>query len=76
MWVCVHMAVVAVCVPPPFCDFILKLTLCSIGDVIIGNVYSSLIGPEMKFKGVFHPIVVAPARIPDLNVVKCTDDGQ
>lgn len=30
----------------------------------------------MKFRGVFHPIVIAPARIPDLNVVKRMDDGQ
>ncbi|PKK19615.1 aldehyde oxidase 1 [Columba livia] len=40
--------------------------------LVVGN---TSVGPEMKFKGVFHPIVVAPARIPDLNVVKCTDDG-
>ncbi|OPJ76220.1 hypothetical protein AV530_004003 [Patagioenas fasciata monilis] len=40
--------------------------------LMVGN---TSLGPEMKFKGVFYPIVVAPARIPDLNVVKCTDDG-
>ncbi|NXX95379.1 AOXA oxidase, partial [Centropus bengalensis] len=40
--------------------------------LVVGN---TGVGPEMKSKGVFHPIVIAPARIPDLNVVKCTDDG-
>ncbi|XP_009460630.1 PREDICTED: aldehyde oxidase [Nipponia nippon] len=40
--------------------------------LVVGN---TSVGPEMKFRGVFHPIVIAPARIPDLNVVKCTDDG-
>uniref|UniRef100_A0A8B9GD32 Aldehyde oxidase 1 n=1 Tax=Amazona collaria TaxID=241587 RepID=A0A8B9GD32_9PSIT len=29
----------------------------------------------MKFRGVFHPVVIAPARIPDLNVVKYMEDG-
>ncbi|KAH0621633.1 hypothetical protein JD844_023157 [Phrynosoma platyrhinos] len=29
----------------------------------------------MKFKGVFHPIIISPARILDLHVVKHTDDG-
>ncbi|XP_010020346.1 PREDICTED: aldehyde oxidase 1-like, partial [Nestor notabilis] len=40
--------------------------------VVVGN---TGVGPEMKFRGVFHPVVIAPARIPDLNVVKCTEDG-
>ncbi|KAM9286952.1 aldehyde oxidase-like [Morus bassanus] len=40
--------------------------------LVVGN---TTVGPEMKFRGVFHPIVIAPARIPDLHVVKCTDDG-
>uniref|UniRef100_A0A663MHN5 Aldehyde oxidase 1 n=1 Tax=Athene cunicularia TaxID=194338 RepID=A0A663MHN5_ATHCN len=40
--------------------------------LLVGN---TSVGPEMKFRGVFHPIVIAPARIPDLNVVKCLDDG-
>lgn len=30
----------------------------------------------MKFRGVFHPVLIAPARIPDLNVLKYTNDGQ
>uniref|UniRef100_A0A8B9MLB5 Aldehyde oxidase 1 n=1 Tax=Accipiter nisus TaxID=211598 RepID=A0A8B9MLB5_9AVES len=40
--------------------------------LVVGN---TSVGPEMKFRGVFHPIVIAPARIPDLNVVKRMDDG-
>ncbi|XP_017927344.2 aldehyde oxidase isoform X1 [Manacus vitellinus] len=40
--------------------------------LVVGN---TGVGPEMKFRGVFHPVLIAPARIPDLNVVKCTDDG-
>ncbi|XP_075612393.1 aldehyde oxidase isoform X3 [Balearica regulorum gibbericeps] len=40
--------------------------------LVVGN---TSVGPEMKFRGIFHPIVIAPARIPDLNVVKCMDDG-
>uniref|UniRef100_A0A8C8BM96 Aldehyde oxidase 1 n=1 Tax=Otus sunia TaxID=257818 RepID=A0A8C8BM96_9STRI len=40
--------------------------------LLVGN---TSVGPEMKFRGMFHPIVIAPARIPDLNMVKCTDDG-
>uniref|UniRef100_A0A8C9FNG7 Aldehyde oxidase n=2 Tax=Pavo cristatus TaxID=9049 RepID=A0A8C9FNG7_PAVCR len=34
--------------------------------LLVGN---TGVGPDMKFRGVFHPIVIAPARIPDLNVV-------
>ncbi|XP_042730164.1 aldehyde oxidase-like isoform X3 [Lagopus leucura] len=40
--------------------------------LVVGN---TGVGPDMKFRGVFHPVVIAPARIPDLNVVKCTSDG-
>ncbi|KAM6307643.1 LOW QUALITY PROTEIN: aldehyde oxidase-like [Aegotheles albertisi] len=40
--------------------------------LVVGN---TSVGPEMKFKGVFHPIVITPARIPDLNVVKYMHDG-
>uniref|UniRef100_A0A672VBY6 Aldehyde oxidase 1 n=1 Tax=Strigops habroptila TaxID=2489341 RepID=A0A672VBY6_STRHB len=40
--------------------------------LVVGN---TGVGPEMKFRGVFHPVVIAPARIPDLNVVKYTEDG-
>uniref|UniRef100_A0A8B9GC73 Aldehyde oxidase 1 n=1 Tax=Amazona collaria TaxID=241587 RepID=A0A8B9GC73_9PSIT len=40
--------------------------------LVVGN---TGVGPEMKFRGVFHPVVIAPARIPDLNVVKYMEDG-
>lgn len=40
--------------------------------LVVGN---TIVGPQMKFGGMFHPIVFSPARIPDLNVVKYTDDG-
>ncbi|XP_035427453.1 aldehyde oxidase isoform X1 [Cygnus atratus] len=40
--------------------------------LVVGN---TSVGPEMKFGGMFHPIVISPARIPDLNVVKSTGDG-
>nr|XP_013807624.1 PREDICTED: aldehyde oxidase-like [Apteryx mantelli mantelli] len=40
--------------------------------LVVGN---TSVGPEMKFRGVLHPIVIAPARVPVLNLVKCTDDG-
>ncbi|XP_068878225.1 aldehyde oxidase isoform X4 [Aphelocoma coerulescens] len=40
--------------------------------LVVGN---TSVGPEMKFRGVFHPVLIAPARIPDLNVLKYTDDG-
>uniref|UniRef100_A0A8C3JYC6 Aldehyde oxidase 1 n=1 Tax=Calidris pygmaea TaxID=425635 RepID=A0A8C3JYC6_9CHAR len=40
--------------------------------LVVGN---TSVGPEMKFRGVFHPIVIAPARILDLNVVTHMDDG-
>ncbi|XP_048808931.1 aldehyde oxidase isoform X2 [Lagopus muta] len=40
--------------------------------LVVGN---TGVGPDMKFRGVFHPVVIAPARIPDLNVVKCMSDG-
>nr|XP_025960944.1 aldehyde oxidase isoform X4 [Dromaius novaehollandiae] len=40
--------------------------------LVVGN---TNVGPEMKFRGVLHPVVIAPARVLDLNLVKCTDDG-
>ncbi|XP_046777288.1 aldehyde oxidase isoform X3 [Gallus gallus] len=40
--------------------------------LVVGN---TGVGPDMKFRGVFHPIVIAPARIPDLNVVERMSDG-
>lgn len=44
--------------------------------VFLSKVSFCLVGPDMKFRGVFHPIVIAPARIPDLNVVERMSDGQ
>ncbi|NXP68080.1 AOXA oxidase, partial [Chloropsis cyanopogon] len=40
--------------------------------LVVGN---TSVGPDMKFRGVFHPVLTAPARIPDLNVLKYTNDG-
>uniref|UniRef100_A0A8C3GZU5 Aldehyde oxidase 1 n=1 Tax=Corvus moneduloides TaxID=1196302 RepID=A0A8C3GZU5_CORMO len=40
--------------------------------LVVGN---TSVGMYMKFRGVFHPVLIAPARIPDLNVLKYTDDG-
>nr|XP_006117996.1 aldehyde oxidase isoform X1 [Pelodiscus sinensis] len=40
--------------------------------LIVGN---TSVGPEMKFKGMHHPIVISPTRILDLNVVRYTDKG-
>ncbi|XP_062435402.1 aldehyde oxidase-like isoform X3 [Rhea pennata] len=40
--------------------------------LVVGN---TSLGPEIKFRGVLHPIVIAPARVLDLNLVKCADDG-
>lgn len=60
--------------------FICKLRLLYVGPAVMEyafmSVPSHLVGPQMKFGGMFHPIVFSPARIPDLNVVKYTDDGQ
>ncbi|XP_010216199.1 PREDICTED: aldehyde oxidase [Tinamus guttatus] len=40
--------------------------------LVVGN---TNVGPEMKFRGILYPIVIAPARVLDLNLVQCTDDG-
>ncbi|XP_053900314.1 aldehyde oxidase 1-like isoform X1 [Malaclemys terrapin pileata] len=40
--------------------------------LVVGN---TSVGPEMKFKGVHHPVIISPARILDLNVVRYTDNG-
>ncbi|XP_068101230.1 aldehyde oxidase-like [Hyperolius riggenbachi] len=40
--------------------------------LVVGN---TAIGPEMKFRGVFHPVIVYPARIPDLHLVTEDDTG-
>uniref|UniRef100_A0A8B9TAG9 xanthine dehydrogenase n=1 Tax=Anas platyrhynchos TaxID=8839 RepID=A0A8B9TAG9_ANAPL len=43
--------------------------------LVVGNTIVGMYDLNMKFGGMFHPIVFSPARIPDLNVVKYTDDG-
>uniref|UniRef100_A0A8D0G7C1 FAD-binding PCMH-type domain-containing protein n=1 Tax=Sphenodon punctatus TaxID=8508 RepID=A0A8D0G7C1_SPHPU len=40
--------------------------------LVVGN---TSVGPDMKFKGVFHPIIISPARILDLNLVNYTKNG-
>nr|AXP99045.1 aldehyde oxidase [Eremias argus] len=40
--------------------------------LVVGN---TAVGPDMKFKGVFHPVIISPTRILDLYVVECTEDG-
>ncbi|XP_056392196.1 aldehyde oxidase-like isoform X2 [Hyla sarda] len=40
--------------------------------LLVGN---TTIGPEIKFKGVFHPVIISIERIPDLNIVKHAKDG-
>lgn len=33
------------------------------------------LGPEVKFKGVFHPIIISPDRIEELSIINQTGDG-
>ncbi|KAJ7345476.1 hypothetical protein JRQ81_001426 [Phrynocephalus forsythii] len=40
--------------------------------LVVGN---TSVGPEMKFKGVFHPLLISPTRVLDLHVVEHTDNG-
>ncbi|XP_036174431.1 aldehyde oxidase isoform X1 [Myotis myotis] len=40
--------------------------------VIMGNTST---GPEVKFKGVFHPVIISPDRIEELNVVNSANNG-
>ncbi|XP_060050166.1 aldehyde oxidase 2 isoform X2 [Erinaceus europaeus] len=40
--------------------------------LILGN---TSLGPAMKSQGHFHPILLSPARIPELRVVSITSDG-
>ncbi|NP_001289031.1 aldehyde oxidase 1 [Papio anubis] len=40
--------------------------------VIMGN---TSVGPQMKFKGVFHPVIISPDRIEELSVVNHTHNG-
>ncbi|XP_053452272.1 aldehyde oxidase isoform X3 [Nycticebus coucang] len=39
--------------------------------VVMGN---TSVGPEVKFKGVFHPVVISPDRIEELSVVNHADN--
>ncbi|XP_057601489.1 aldehyde oxidase 1 isoform X2 [Hippopotamus amphibius kiboko] len=40
--------------------------------VVMGN---TSVGPDMKFKGIFHPVIISPDTIEKLSVVNCTDNG-
>ncbi|XP_044525600.1 aldehyde oxidase-like [Gracilinanus agilis] len=40
--------------------------------VVMGN---TTVGPNMKFKGIFHPVIISPDRIAELNVVNYTENG-
>uniref|UniRef100_A0A2K6B3C5 aldehyde oxidase n=1 Tax=Macaca nemestrina TaxID=9545 RepID=A0A2K6B3C5_MACNE len=40
--------------------------------VIMGN---TSVGPQVKFKGVFHPVIISPDRIEELSVVNHTHNG-
>ncbi|XP_060050156.1 aldehyde oxidase isoform X2 [Erinaceus europaeus] len=40
--------------------------------VVMGN---TSVGPQMKFKGVFHPVIISPDRIEELNVVSYSCNG-
>ncbi|XP_047402763.1 aldehyde oxidase isoform X1 [Sciurus carolinensis] len=40
--------------------------------IVMGN---TSVGPEMKFKGVFHPVIISPGRIEELNVVNHACSG-
>ncbi|XP_054834578.1 aldehyde oxidase-like isoform X2 [Eublepharis macularius] len=43
-----------------------------LAPLVVGN---TCVGPDMKFKGVFHPLIISPTRILDLHVVKHTGKG-
>ena len=30
----------------------------------------------MKFKGIFHPVIISPDRIEELSIVNYTDNGE
>ncbi|XP_072835144.2 aldehyde oxidase 1 isoform X1 [Pogona vitticeps] len=40
--------------------------------LVVGN---TCVGPDMKFKGIFHPLIISPTRVLDLHVVEHTEDG-
>ncbi|XP_075685902.1 aldehyde oxidase-like [Rhinoderma darwinii] len=40
--------------------------------LVVGN---TAVGPEMKFRGIFHPVIIFPARIVELHLVTERDTG-
>ncbi|XP_049743723.1 aldehyde oxidase [Elephas maximus indicus] len=40
--------------------------------IVMGN---TSVGPEVKFKGIFHPVILFPGSIAELSVVKHADNG-
>ncbi|CAH2306016.1 aldehyde oxidase-like [Pelobates cultripes] len=40
--------------------------------LVVGN---TIVGPEMKFRGVFHPVIIYPTRIGDLHFVNENSQG-
>ncbi|XP_072473321.1 aldehyde oxidase 2-like isoform X1 [Notamacropus eugenii] len=40
--------------------------------LVMGN---TSVGPAMKFQGLFHPVLLSPARISELSIVTNTNDG-
>ncbi|XP_069471536.1 aldehyde oxidase [Ambystoma mexicanum] len=58
--------------PPSLTELLELKALHPKAPLVVGN---TSLGPDMKFKGVFHPILLSPAQIPDLNFVKFTEKG-
>ncbi|XP_078536307.1 aldehyde oxidase-like isoform X2 [Lissotriton helveticus] len=40
--------------------------------LIVGN---TILGPDMKFKGIFHPVLLFPVQLVELNIVLFTEKG-
>ncbi|XP_043934179.1 aldehyde oxidase 1-like [Protopterus annectens] len=40
--------------------------------LVVGN---TNVGPDMKFKGVFHPVIISPTRVVELHAVTYTENG-
>ncbi|XP_020840560.1 aldehyde oxidase 1 [Phascolarctos cinereus] len=40
--------------------------------IVMGN---TTVGPDMKFKGIFHPVIISPDGIAELNAVNYLDNG-
>lgn len=40
--------------------------------LVVGN---TNVGPDMKFKGIFHPVIISPSRVVELNAVRYTENG-